>query len=316
MAGVNQGRAEPQARRAEASARRRDEPLWGRAARPGEAAFSDVPGSVHGGPAAWTAGVWEGPPYRRVIDAACLGWPAVRRCGNATPSQGVYRYGDARRWFVEALTSREGRYMTPIRQFCRAPWPHLGAEAVLVDAFILNIRAQALGGAASAMGCEAQLRIVASAYLRLVDWEAAALRDFVVERHRTRGAVPFGAAGGSGGRLAAAEGVNGAAGMLRGRGYGRSPLVCYAPAGSLPPPPPPGASAEGGGIIHVASSAMGGRRGGGACIVFDPVAAFSLRAGTHTLLEYAHPASGRIARLTRTIVAAVNEDAVIPVWCP
>ena len=184
-----------------------------------------------------------------------------------------------------------------------------------MDAFILNIRVQALGGAASAMGREAWLRIVASACLRLVDLEAAALRDFVVERHRARGAVPVGAAGGSVGRLAA-EDINGAAEMLRSRGYGRSPLVCYAPAGSLPPPPPPGASAEGGGIIHVASSAMGGRRGGGACIVFDPVAAFSLRAGTHTLLEYAHPASGRIARLTHAIEAAVNEDAVIPVWCP
>ena len=33
-------------------------------------------------------------------------------------------------------------------------------------------------------------------------------------------------------------------------------------------------------------------------------------------LEYAHPASGRIARLTRAIKASVNEDAVIPVWCP
>ena len=312
---MNQGRAEPQARRAEASARRRDEPLWGRAARPGEAAFSDVLGSVHGGPAAWTAGVWEGPPYRRVIDAASLEWPAVRRRGNATPNQGVYRYGDARRWFVEALTSHEARYTTPIHQFCRAPWPHLGAEAVLVGAFILNIRAQALGGAASAMGREAWLRIVASACLRLVDWEAAALRDFVVERHRACGAAPFGADGGSGGRLAAAEGVNGAAGMLRGRGYGRSPLVCYAPAGLMPPPP--GAGAEGGGIVYVASSAMGGRRGGGgAGIVFDPGAAFSLRAVPRTLLEYAHPASGRIARLTHTIVASVNEDAVLPLWRP
>ena len=182
--------------------------------------------------------------------------------------------------------------------------------------YIFNIRAQAPEEAASAMGREAWLRIVASACLRLVDLEAAALRDFVVERHRARGAVPVGAAGGSVGRLAAAEGVNGAAEMLRGRGYGRSPLVCYAPAGSMPPPPPPGAGAEGGGIIHVASSAMGGRRGGEACIVFDPVAAFSLRAGPGILLESAHPASGRIARLTHTIVAAVNEDAVIPVWCP
>ena len=123
--------------------------------------------------------------------------------------------------------------------------------------YIFNIRAQAPEGAASAMGREAWLRIVASACLRLVDSEAAALRDFVVERHRAHGAVPFGAAGGSVRRLAA-EGVNGAAEMLRSRGYGRSLLVCYAPAGSLPPPPPPppGASAEGGGIIHVASSAI------------------------------------------------------------
>ena len=287
---------------------RRAAPLW-------KAAFSDVPGGVRGGQAARIAGGGrEGPPYRYVIDAASLGWPAVRRRGSATPNQGVHRYGDAGRLAVESLTTREGRYVTPIRQLCGAPGPRSGAEAVFVGACVLNIPAPALGGAAAAAWCEALPRTIEAACLCLVDWEAAALRDFVVGRHLARGAVPVGAAGGSGGRPAAGD-VEGAAELLRGRGYGRSPLVCYAPAGLMPPPP--GAGAEGGGIVYVASSAMGGRwGGGGACIVFDPGAAFSLCAGPRTLLEYAHPAGGRIARLTHTIEASVNEDAVIPLWRP
>ena len=274
-----------------------------------EAAHGYIPGDMRCGEA-WRTGAAGGgqgvPPYRLMIDAAKLGRPAVRRRGNATPCQGVRRYGNAGRLSVEALTSHDGRYVTPIRQFCRTAGGCQGWGPALRDIRILNILAPAPQGAATSVGYDTLLRIIATACTRLVDREASALRDFVARLHLARYAAP-------GGRPAA-RGMREAVELLRSRGYGRPLLVYYAPAGS--PPPPSNAWGKSEGIIHVASAAMGGRPGNQTGIVFDPGAAFVLHTGPSIMMELLDPAGGRIARLVHAISASVNVDAVVPVWLP
>ena len=239
------------------------------------------------------------------IDAGDLGWAAKRWYVDASPGQGVHRRGDTGWLGVEAFTSHEGRCVIPLHQFGAAPCQHPEAAAVLEDVFVLDMSVRThVDGAWTSRG---MAQVIAEACLRLVGREAVALRDFVVRRHLARGIVP----GGTDGGRPVAGGMREAAELLHGRGYGRSQLVCCAPAGL--PPPPPGGGGEGGGIIHIASSAMGGRKRG-VGIVFDPDAAFAMHAKPTILLESPDSAGGGIARLTHAVLASVNVDAIVPVW--
>ena len=267
--------------------------------------------------------------------------------GSVNPQ--VSLHGTAWLTGIDAFTSPEGMLVTPVRQFFRASQRVHPACGVRRMAHRAASKKRISVEQLATMGLGESSLLLGELAFAAVDHEAAAIRHMALEQFsRCRGMAGGAALISPGvhginctGRLA--EGIAEGAEMLRGRGHGGSGLVVYEPlarsplayAHSLQPAahytgirveykavqghPRQGWGAGSAGIIRIKSRALDQPLGAGglhgrrnASIMFDPYAAFAMRAAPRLWLEARREWGGQSLSIkaTHTVCIDMDESAV------
>lgn len=277
-----------------------------------------------------------------------LGWAAVRRYVDGGANPPVSLHGAAWPTGIDAFTSPEGMLVTPVRQFFRASQLVHPACGVRRMAHRATSKKRISVEQLATMGLGESSLLLGEWAFAATDHEAAAIRYVALEQFsRCRGMAGGAASISPGvhginctGRLA--EGIAEGAEILHGRGHGGTGLVVYEPlargamahAHSRQPPayagisvgyrvvpgrPCPERGAESAGIIRIKSRALDQPLGTGglhgqcnASIMFDPYAAFAMRAAPRLWLEARREWSGQglSIKATHTVCIDMDESAV------
>ena len=289
-------------------------------------------------------GAPPGSPLRTPLDIADIGWAAAHRHWDAASNQNVSLCGVAGPSRIYAFTSRQGEITTPARQFFLAPPrshpPGKQCRVLRPIKYRLRIDLESLERTDN----RELAQLLGDMALAAADYEAAAARHAVFEAllHHRGATTGYGAQtcpvlpGIDCGGPLGEEGIARGAELLRGRGYGGSGLVLYEPMecerpcllagqyadsgaghiGEAGCPSPTRAEATG--IVRVRSRALDAPLDAGgpavhmqASIMFDPYAAFAVRAVPRLWLELWLERNRQYLCMaaTHTVCIDVNEDA-------
>lgn len=273
-------------------------------------------------------------PRTHAFDMDDIEWAAAaatHSCSGGTTNPGVSFLGGAQRAGVTTLTSREGDFVTPVRQFVsRSPAEPAGCA----ERTALAIRV-ATGRISVGITQETDqydlVLLAARVVLEAADHEAAALRRAALDAapkgggdpaYAGRGPAmiacsPFGRGpeAGSGGPLA--EEIEEAAAVLRNRGARGPDFVMYTPlahmgalqdVGLRPGPAAAGIVCVGSRALNRPPNASGPHGQGQVSVMFDPQAAFKMRDSPRLVLESRRGRDGESLRVAATHMMTVDMD--------
>ena len=300
----------------------------------GEAMWKRAPKSVHYAVQTMVHAVGDRPghlPRTCAFDTESIEWAAMHSHSGGAANPGVSFLGGAQGAGVTTLTSHEGDYVTPVRQFIsRSPAEPAGRA----ERTALTIRA-ATGRIGVGITPEPDqydlVRLVAKTVLEAADYEAVALCRAVLEAipkggggpaYAGRGPAtvdcpPFGQGAEAGGSGNLAAEIEAAAAVLRSGAACGQGLVMYTPLAHMEALQnvrlrPESAAA---GIVCVGSRALnrppdaGGPHGQGrVSVMFDPTAAFKMRNSPHLALETRRGRDGESLRVEAKHMMTVDVD--------
>ena len=275
------------------------------------------------------------PPRTHAFNMDDIEWAAAaatHSCSGGAANPGVSFLGGAQRAGVTTLTSREGDFVTSVRQFVsRSPAEPAGrAECTALAIRVATGRISV--GITQETDQYDLVLLAAKVVLEAADHEAAALRRAALDATPKGGGDPAyagrgpamiacspfgrGAEAGSGGPLAGE--IEEAAAVLRSRGARGPDLVMYTPLAHMGAlqnvglRPGPAVDA---GIICVGSRALnrppnasGPHGQGQVSVMFDPQAAFKMRDSPRLVLESRRGRDGESLRVAATHTMTVDMD--------